>query len=209
MAIRACRMPHTVPNRPTNGETEPTEPRNATPPSNEEFASSSWWEICMPIQSLTPTSEVVLVQAFTPLSAMARNREFLGRPSMPSLRFEAAQNFFSRSLEWLRTRCCSMNLVMKMYQVPADMMARTTMMKRETIEPVIQMWVRPYGVACSPAAMAAAALLLPAAGAAGAAGAAASAAGAAAAGALSWARAGATLATLRPETRTMAAATVR
>src|ERR1700684_1241061 len=97
----------------------------------------------MPIQSLTPTSDVVLVEAFTPLSAMARNSEFLGIASMPSFSVAAAQNFFSTNLEWFRMRCCAINLVMKMYQVPADIMPRTTMMNLDTIVPVSQMWVRP------------------------------------------------------------------
>ena len=55
---------------------------------------------------------------------MARNSEFFGMLSMPSLMVAAAQNFFSTSFAWFMMRCCSMNLVMKMYQVPADMMAR-------------------------------------------------------------------------------------
>ena len=88
-------------------------------------------------------------------------------------------------------RCCSIHLVKKMYQVPADMIASTIRMAFEIQEPSDQIWPRLYwaGASCvaaaglSAAAGAAAGAAASAAGAAG--GAAASAAGAA--GAAAWA----------------------
>src|ERR1700722_4533928 len=107
-------------------------------------------------------------------------------------------------------RCCSIHLVKKMYQVPADMITRVIRMEREIQPPFSHMCCRPYGVDWSAAFTLAAAL--PAAGAASgagaAAGAASGAAGAAAgaAGAAAWARTGATA--LRLVMATMAAAIV-
>src|SRR4029079_10051318 len=144
----------TVPSRPTNGETEPTEPRNAMPPCRRALASSSWRVRVMPIQSLRPTRVVPPCEALRPASAMPRNTEVLGSLSTPSFRVAEVQNFFSTWVAWPRMRCCSIHLVKKMYQVPADMMASTTRMALELQVPSVQMWPRLYwlGMGASEAA---------------------------------------------------------
>src|SRR5882757_5259259 len=131
----------------------------------------------MPIQSFRPTSVVPPVEALRPASAMPRNTEVLGSLSTPSFRVAEVQNFFSTCDAWPRMRCCSIHLVKKMYQVPADMIASTIRMAFEIQEPSDQIWPRLYWAGASCVAAAAAGL-----SAAGAAGAAASAAAGGAAG---------------------------
>src|SRR5690348_10042743 len=139
----------------------------------------------MPIQSFRPTRVVPPVEALRPASAMPRNTEVLGSLSTPSFRVAEVQNFFSTWLAWPRMRCCSIHLVKKMYQVPADMIASTIRIALEIQEPSAQMWPKLYWAGASWVAAAAAALP----SAEGPAGAAASAAGAAGAAAGAWASA--------------------
>src|SRR6478609_84437 len=102
---------------------------------------------------------------------MPRNTEVLASLSTPSFRVAEVQNFFSTCEAWPRMRCCSIHLVKKMYQVPADMIASTIRMAFEIQEPSVQLWPRLY---CAGASAGAPAGLSAAAGAAaGAAGAAA------------------------------------
>src|SRR5689334_129074 len=142
----------------------------------------------MPIQSLKPTRVVPPCEALRPASAMPRNTEVLGSLSTPSFRVAEVQNFFSTWLAWPRMRCCSIHLVKKMYQVPADMMASTIRMAFEIQVPSVQIWPRLYwlGIGASDGGAAAAGAASPAGAAAGAAASAAGAAGAAA-----WSAAGA------------------
>src|SRR5258708_33360858 len=134
----------------------------------------------MPIQSFRPTRGVPPVEALRPASAMPRNTEVLGSLSTPSFRVAEVQNFFSTCEAWPRMRCCSIHLVKKMYQVPADMIARTIRMALEIQEPSDQIWPRLY---CAGASAGAPAGLSAAAGAAAASAAGAGAAAASAAGA--------------------------
>ena len=62
--------------------------------------------------------------ARTPASAMPRNMEFFGSFSMPSFSVAEVQKRFSTRRAWLRTRRCSKYFMKKMYQVPADMIAK-------------------------------------------------------------------------------------
>src|SRR3954469_21935446 len=133
----------------------------------------------MPIQSLRPTRVVPPVEALRPASAIPRNTEVLGSLSTPSFRVAEVQNFFSTWVAWPRIRCCSIHLVKKMYQVPADMIASTIRMALEIQEPSVQMWPKLYWLGMG-ASEAAAAALAASVGAAGAAASAAGAAGAAA-----------------------------
>src|SRR3954464_10060907 len=59
-------------------------------------------------------------------------------------------------------RCCSIHLVKKMYQVPADMITSTARMVREIQSPFSTMCFRPYGVDWSAALTLAAADASPA-----------------------------------------------
>src|ERR1700712_5332316 len=80
-----------------------------------------------------------------PASATLRNIEFLGRLSTPSASVPEVQNFFSTVRAWVRMRDCSKYFMKKMYQVPADMIARITRMVIETGLCSWTMCSRPYG----------------------------------------------------------------
>src|SRR5690349_13457335 len=153
----------------------------------------------MPIQSLRPTRVVPPCEALRPASAMLRNTEVLGSLSTPSFRVAEVQNFFSTWVAWLRRRCCSIHLVKKMYQVPADMIASAIRITLEIQSPSSQMWPRLYwlGTGASEgtavAAAGAGAAAASAAGAAAASGAGAAAASAAGAAGAAWAKTGATV----------------
>src|SRR5690349_18915517 len=108
----------------------------------------------MPIQSFRPTRVVPPVEALRPASAMPRNTEVLGSLSTPSFRVAEVQNFFSTWLAWPRMRCCSIHLVKKMYQVPADMIASTIRIALEIQEPSAQMWPKLYWAGTSAGAAA-------------------------------------------------------
>src|SRR5271170_7087880 len=101
----------------------------------------------MPIQSLMLTRPLATPDdARTPDSATMRNTLFFGSLSMPSLSVLELQKRRSTRRDWEIMRDCSQNFMKKMYQVPADMMPRSTRTVFSTRSPVAHIEPRPYGL---------------------------------------------------------------
>src|SRR5271170_7149170 len=100
----------------------------------------------MPIQSLMLTRPLATPDdARTPDSATMRNTLFFGSLSMPSLSVLELQKRRSTRRDWEIIRDCSQNFMKKMYQVPADMMPRSTRTVLSTRSPFVHIEARPYG----------------------------------------------------------------
>src|SRR3954465_12224348 len=132
-------MPHTVPNRPINGEVEPTVARNDRPSCRRDWTFSTARAIDMVTQvdrsicsSRAPSWCTV---ALVPVSAMKRN----GLPSFseaePAAIDEAFQNFWLTSADSLKVFIWSISLVMMMYHEPIDISDRMISVPLETKSP--------------------------------------------------------------------------
>src|SRR5690242_17651420 len=121
-------MPHTVPNRPTNGAVEPTVARTARPPVRFELIASTARFTDIVIHEDRSICSTIVPSwcelAETPRSAMYQNGPpFLSVPT-PSFTEAAAQNDLSAFFDSPNSFCCSMSFTTMMYHVEADMITR-------------------------------------------------------------------------------------
>src|SRR5712664_1472514 len=142
-------MPHTVPNKPTNGAVEPTVARNARPLCSRLLMMSIARCRAMPTQVLRSSCLVCMVAWCAAASELfsATNRNALSSLSVatPSCTECACQNLSSASLPSFSIRLCSSTLMMPMYQEPTDMIMSMISVPLATKSPWRQSASRPYG----------------------------------------------------------------
>src|SRR3546814_5904191 len=118
-------MPHTVPNRPTNGAVEPTVASTDSPPVSRLWISSTARLTDIVTQLLRSICSTMVpswcLLALTPRSAMYQNGVPLFSAATPSSTLLLLQNLALASLTLLYTFCCSISFMIMMYQVAPDM----------------------------------------------------------------------------------------
>src|SRR4051812_30762384 len=134
-------MPQTVPNRPTKGDVDPTVARNARPDCELACTRSTAAVMLIGIQSaigmwlFKPPWSLV---AAAPASAMKRYALFFSSALAAAPTLGWPQNFWSTVRAWRFILDCSRNLVIRRYQLPADMTARISSTARATLSEVFQ-----------------------------------------------------------------------
>src|SRR3546814_1773206 len=132
-------MPHTVPNRPTNGAVEPTVASTDSPPVSRLWISSTARLTDIVTQLLRSICSTMVpswcLLALTPRSAMYQNGVPLFSAATPSSTLLLVQNLALASLPWLYTFCCSISFMIMMYQVAPDMISMMISTSRATTSP--------------------------------------------------------------------------
>src|SRR3954467_3800444 len=145
-------MPHTVPNRPMNGEVEPTVARNDRPSCRRDctLSTARWIDMVTQVDRSICSSRAPswCTVALVPVSAMKRNGEPSFRAAEPAAIDDAFQNLAAVSFDCLKTLAWSISLVMMMYHEPIDMIDRMIRVARDT-KPASQTALKPYGFSTS------------------------------------------------------------